>query len=64
MTPLYEGSTAAWVVHRNPQKRNADSVHCAQRCLNLVRSRCDELSGRYLELSDDIEAMLREAGGR
>ncbi|HTY50359.1 MAG TPA: SDR family oxidoreductase [Steroidobacteraceae bacterium] len=49
---------------RDSPERNADLARCAQRCLDLASGRFDRLSGRYLELSDDIEAMLREAGGR
>ena len=41
--------------------RDADLARCTQRCLDLACGRYDVLSGRYMELDDDIEAMRREA---
>jgi NAD(P)-dependent dehydrogenase (short-subunit alcohol dehydrogenase family) len=41
--------------------RDADLARCVQRCLDLASGRFDALSGRYMELSDDIEAMRRQA---
>jgi NADP-dependent 3-hydroxy acid dehydrogenase YdfG len=38
-----------------------DLDRCAQRCLDLVSGRYDGLSGRYMELPDDLDAMLVEA---
>jgi NAD(P)-dependent dehydrogenase (short-subunit alcohol dehydrogenase family) len=38
--------------------RDADLARCAQRCLDLASGRYDALSGRYMELGDDIDAML------
>ncbi|MGB6449995.1 MAG: SDR family oxidoreductase [Steroidobacteraceae bacterium] len=41
--------------------RDADLARCVQRCLDLASGRFDALSGRYMELGDDIEAMRRQA---
>ncbi len=38
---------------------HADLQRCAQRCADLASGRYDALSGRYLELGDDLEALLR-----
>lgn len=46
---------------RDAPDRDADLARCAQRCLDLASGRYDALSGRYMELGDDLEAMLREA---
>jgi NAD(P)-dependent dehydrogenase (short-subunit alcohol dehydrogenase family) len=43
--------------------RDADLSRCAQRCVDLASGRYDALSGRYMELPDDIDAMKREASG-
>jgi NAD(P)-dependent dehydrogenase (short-subunit alcohol dehydrogenase family) len=37
----------------------ADLARCAQRCVDLASGRYDALSGLYMELDDDLEAMLR-----
>ena len=39
-----------------------DLVRCAQRCVDLASGRYDGLSGRYMELPDDLDEML--AGAR
>ncbi len=39
-----------------------DLARCAQRCVDLASGRFDGLSGRYMELADDLDAML--AGAR
>jgi len=39
---------------------NEDLERCAQRCFDLASGRYDGLSGRYMELPDDLEAMLKE----
>ena len=39
-----------------------DLERCAQRCLDLASGRYDGLSGRYMELADNLDAML--AGAR
>jgi len=39
-----------------------DLARCAQRCVDLASGRYDGLSGRYMELADDLDAML--AGAR
>jgi NAD(P)-dependent dehydrogenase (short-subunit alcohol dehydrogenase family) len=46
------------------QRKGADRdlVRCAQRCVDLASGRYDALSGRYMELPDDLDAML--AGAR
>jgi NAD(P)-dependent dehydrogenase (short-subunit alcohol dehydrogenase family) len=46
---------------KDSPKRDADLTRCAQRCVDLASGRYDGLSGRYLELSDDLGALLREA---
>lgn len=45
---------------RESPHRNADLVRCAQRCLDLASGRYSVLSGRYLELSDDLDTAVRE----
>jgi NAD(P)-dependent dehydrogenase (short-subunit alcohol dehydrogenase family) len=45
---------------RESPHRNADLVRCAQRCLDLASGRYGALSGRYLELSDDLDAAVRD----
>jgi len=34
---------------------------CAQRCFDLASGRYDALSGRYMEIPDDLDAMIEEA---
>ena len=46
---------------RESPHRNADLVRCAQRCLDLASGRYSALSGRYLELGDDLDAAVRDA---
>jgi NAD(P)-dependent dehydrogenase (short-subunit alcohol dehydrogenase family) len=41
--------------------RDADLARCTRRCLDLASGRYDVLSGRYMELDDDIEAMRQQA---
>jgi len=41
---------------------DGDLERCAQRCVDLASGRYDGLSGRYMELADDLDAML--AGAR
>ena len=36
----------------------ADLASCAQRCVDLASGRYDRLSGRYFEMSDDLEQVL------
>jgi len=36
----------------------AGLARCAQRCLDLVSGRYDELSGRYLEIPDDLDGLV------
>lgn len=38
-----------------------DLQRCAQRCVDLASGRYDALSGSYLELNDDLDALLRKA---
>jgi NAD(P)-dependent dehydrogenase (short-subunit alcohol dehydrogenase family) len=51
---------------RDSPHRNADLARCAQRCLDLAGSKYSPLSGRFLELGDDLDAALRDlaAGGK
>ncbi|HUN26671.1 MAG TPA: SDR family oxidoreductase [Steroidobacteraceae bacterium] len=46
---------------RDSPHRETDLARCTQRCLDLASGRYDALTGRYMELDDDIEAMRREA---
>ncbi len=46
---------------RDSPDRDADLVRCARRCLALASGRYDALSGRYMELDDDLEAMRLSA---
>lgn len=43
----------------HPNTRDLD--RCAQRCVDLASGRYDGLSGRYMELPDDLDAMLKGA---
>ena len=45
---------------KNSPQRDADLPRCAQRCLDLASGRYDRLSGEYMELSHDLDAMLAE----
>ncbi len=40
---------------------SGDLERCAQRCVDLASGRYDGLSGRYMELPDDLDAMLKGA---
>ena len=40
--------------------RDADLPRCAQRCVDLASGRYDALSGRYMELTDDLDSLLKE----
>jgi len=46
---------------RDAPDRDADLARCVRRCLDLASGRYDALSGRYMELDDDIDAMRRDA---
>jgi NAD(P)-dependent dehydrogenase (short-subunit alcohol dehydrogenase family) len=46
---------------RDDPQDGADLARCAQRCVDLASGRYDALTGRYLELADDLDAMLRGA---
>lgn len=39
-----------------------DLDRCGRRCVDLASGRLDALSGKYMTLDDDVDAMLREAG--
>jgi len=43
--------------------RDTDLARCAQRCLDLASGRYDALSGRYMELGDDLDALVAAAAG-
>jgi len=49
---------------RDDPNAAADLARCAQRCVDLASGRYDRLSGRYFEMSDDLEQALRDLGGR
>jgi NAD(P)-dependent dehydrogenase (short-subunit alcohol dehydrogenase family) len=38
---------------------DTDLYRCAQRCVDLASGRYDALSGKYMELTDDLDAMVR-----
>jgi NAD(P)-dependent dehydrogenase (short-subunit alcohol dehydrogenase family) len=38
---------------------SSDLARCAQRCVDLASGRYDALSGKYMELDDDLDAWLR-----
>jgi NAD(P)-dependent dehydrogenase (short-subunit alcohol dehydrogenase family) len=44
---------------RDDPSAAADLASCAQRCFELASGRYDRLSGRYFEMSDDLDQMLR-----
>ncbi len=46
---------------RDSPDRDVDLARCVRRCLDLASGRYDALSGRYMELDDDIDAMRRQA---
>jgi NAD(P)-dependent dehydrogenase (short-subunit alcohol dehydrogenase family) len=53
------------IEHLKARKADPTSVldlkRCAQRCVDLASGRYDTLSGRYLELSNNLDAMLHES---
>jgi NAD(P)-dependent dehydrogenase (short-subunit alcohol dehydrogenase family) len=44
---------------RDDPNAAADLARCAQRCVDLASGRYDRLSGRYFEMTDDLEQALR-----
>lgn len=40
--------------------KSSDLERCAERCIALASGRYDALTGRYTELPDDLDAMLKE----
>ncbi len=46
---------------RDAPDRDADLPRCVKRCVDLACGDYDALSGRYMELGDDLDAMRREA---
>jgi NAD(P)-dependent dehydrogenase (short-subunit alcohol dehydrogenase family) len=46
---------------RDDPNAETDLALCAQRCVDLASGRFDPLSGRYFEMSDDLEQALRAA---
>jgi NAD(P)-dependent dehydrogenase (short-subunit alcohol dehydrogenase family) len=55
------GMVARLRARQDSPDRDADLARCARRCLDLASGRYDALSGRYMELDDDIEAMRVQA---
>jgi NAD(P)-dependent dehydrogenase (short-subunit alcohol dehydrogenase family) len=53
------------IEHLKARKADANSKldldRCAQRCVELASGRYDELTGSYIELNDNLDAMLRKA---
>ena len=45
--------------HKADPDSKMDLERCAQRCVDLASGRYNVLSGRYIELSDNLDAMLR-----
>lgn len=43
----------------NPDNQ-ADLARCAQRCVDLFSGRYDALSGKYMELPDDLDTMVQQ----
>lgn len=46
---------------RDEKGADTDLYRCAQRCVDLASGRYDALSGKYTELTDDLDALLRAA---
>ncbi|HLY78314.1 MAG TPA: SDR family oxidoreductase [Caulobacteraceae bacterium] len=55
------GGMVERLAERKKTETGGDLERCAQRCLDLVSGRYDGLSGRYMELPDDLDRMLQEA---
>jgi NAD(P)-dependent dehydrogenase (short-subunit alcohol dehydrogenase family) len=55
------GMVARLRARKDSSDRDTDLVRCARRCLDLASGRYDALSGRYMELDDDIDAMRLQA---
>jgi NAD(P)-dependent dehydrogenase (short-subunit alcohol dehydrogenase family) len=55
------GMVARIRARRDAPDRDADLARCTRRCLDLASGRYDVLSGRYMELDDDIDAMRLQA---
>lgn len=56
-----------WFVdHLKQIKEETDTAEglarCAELCFNLASGRCDALTGQYMDVRDDLEKKLREAG--
>jgi NAD(P)-dependent dehydrogenase (short-subunit alcohol dehydrogenase family) len=49
---------------RDEAGSDADLVRCAQRCVDLASGRYDALSGKYMELTDDLDGMVRTVNRR
>jgi NAD(P)-dependent dehydrogenase (short-subunit alcohol dehydrogenase family) len=49
---------------KNEPGSDADLARCAQRCVDLASGRYDALSGKYMELTDDLDGMVRAASRR
>ncbi len=55
------GMVARIRTRKDSPDQDADLARCARRCIELASGRYDVLSGRYMELDDDIEAMRVQA---
>jgi NAD(P)-dependent dehydrogenase (short-subunit alcohol dehydrogenase family) len=55
------GMVARIRARKDSPDRDADLARCTRRCLDLASGRYDVLSGRYMELDDDIDAMRLQA---
>jgi len=58
------GMTARLAALRGTEEGARDLDRCAEVCLDMASGRFDILSGRYLDVKDDFEALLREARAR
>ena len=45
----------------NKPDNDADLARCAQRCVDLLSGRYDRLSGKYMELPEDLDMMVQQA---
>ncbi len=55
------GMVARIRARKDSPDRDTDLARCARRCSELASGRYDLLSGRYLELDDDLEALRVQA---
>jgi NAD(P)-dependent dehydrogenase (short-subunit alcohol dehydrogenase family) len=54
------GMVARLRARQDDPKAPAELERCAQRCCDLASGRYDALSGRYMEMSDDLDELLKQ----